>query len=265
MESQEIQKLFEKEIFSSQIEDGAYMYAVFFLYEQKKGEKSEWFNLINLLDKNNYDHFPTNFDDNDLRELEGTNLLDRLKNTISNHEDAYLKILNNLEDFDQFSFDQFQKFVTIFTAHVFKGIQNFEKTFLIIPYFDQFNHSKKPNMKLHFNSNGNVEGLMLNNTQIGEEILIDYAHKITGFENEKDEYDIKNHDEIFVYYGFIDEEKKMDSLWTNLTLNDSVPFYNDKKKLWETSEKKNGGVYFNMNQDSIWTELYQLMISAAKN
>ena len=132
----------------------------------------------------------------ELRELEGTNFLLRLKNTISNHEDAYLKILNNIPDFNQFSFDQFQKFITIFTSHVLKGIFNYEKTFLLIPYFDKFNHSKNPNMKLFFNGSGEIIGRMIKDLNPGEEILIDYSSKVLDSEKyQADGYDIKNHDE----------------------------------------------------------------------
>lgn len=224
--------------------------AVFMLYVESFDDIHlgvDWRPYFDILPENQ-EHVPIFWED-ELNYLKGSLLLDRITKRIKMIEEEYIKLKENIPDFEQFSLYEYKYMRSIVSSRNFKLIINGVTVSAMVPLADMLNHSNKCPTRWSYNDNLNSYQ-MVTNSEISKGVEI------------TDSYGIKPMDNYFVYYGFVLPEstarvqisfkqfngyltKKIDSIETKEVLNyfrnkksyDFVARFNNKQNDVEAIKK----------------------------
>ena len=135
------------------------------------------------------DHIPI-FWEKELNYLKGSFLFERVKerNRIIYEEFKVLK--NEIPDFDEFSFYEYQRMRSLVSSRNFKLTINNDTVSAMVPFADMLNHSNTCQTKWSFNNKlQSYQMVAKSPIKPGDEIM--------------DSYGIKTMDSYFMFYGFV--------------------------------------------------------------
>lgn len=166
--------------------------AVYLLYESKVNSKSKWIEYIKML-PSDYSNFPIFFKDKELEFLNGSPILNQIKEKLSDLKSDYNEIINNTS-FSKLiknsTFEDFCKMRMAVSSRVF-GIKTYgRKTDCLCPLADMINHKRPRQTQWYFSDNLDSFVMQaIDDIEEGCEIFDSYGKKCNS--------------RFFLNYGFI--------------------------------------------------------------
>lgn len=168
------------------------LFAVYLLYESRVNSKSKWSEYIKML-PSDYSNFPIFFKDKELEFLNGSPILNQIKEKLSDLKSDYNEIVNNtsfLKLIKNSTFEDFCKMRMAVSSRVF-GIKTYgRKTDCLCPLADMINHKRPRQTQWYFSDNLDSFVMQaIDDIEEGCEIFDSYGKKCNS--------------RFFLNYGFI--------------------------------------------------------------
>jgi len=195
-----------------------------YVLQEKRKKDSKWEPYLDMLPKE-MRSFPIFFTPEEKKWLEGSPFLDQVEERLSDMTKDYKNICTAVEEFSQFSFEEFAKTRMLISSRIFGINIHGGKTDGLVPLADMLNHKRPQQTSWEYSDKR-------------EGFIIESKENIERGEQVYDSYGKKCNSRFLINYGFIVENNDGNEVPIKITLDESDPLYNVKLKLLGGSTSK---------------------------
>ena len=200
------------------------------LFEKDNPKWKYYFDII----PKNFCNFPIFYTDSELQYLKGSPFLNQILEKKSEIKRDFLKLCERIPLFNNYSFQEFVEARMVISSRIFGISINNNKTDVLVPYADLFNHKRPRQTQWYYDDKINSFVIQASeNINKGEEIFDSYGKKTNG--------------RFLLNYGFAIEDNDSAEYGLNVIFNDCYPLYDLKKKLIKNEKKFIKTFYLNIN------------------
>lgn len=209
MSKEEIKSIFDKCYATSKFK------IILYILENDKVKSSTYHNIIK---SSTIETFPNYISDNDVKLLENTDAINLInsKKEVLDHD---INLLYKIKSVKKFPFDLLKKYYFIISSRLFTVTSNGKSLMALVPYIDMLNH------------NNNIDNFILWDYDENKKC---FCAKTDNYIDEGEEifdsYGTKSNTELYITYGFTQEENRRKSV--------TLEFNNNKYECIETYDHK---------------------------
>jgi hypothetical protein len=125
-----------------------YCISVFLLLE-KRNPDSKWKHYINVFPRG-FNYFPLFYTDEEFKELEGSPIIDKIKNTNVEQKNNFDSMLKVAPELSKFTFQEFKEMMMLVQSRLFGVTLNGKDRECMAPLADMFNHKNQKTAKWEY-------------------------------------------------------------------------------------------------------------------
>ena len=213
--------------------------STFMLTEIDKGAQSKWKYYFDFLPAD-YNNFPIFYGEKEFSFLKGTQFLELLQKKKKEMKEDYDLLINVIPGYSKYDYNLFKKMREVISSRVFGVTIKGKKNDIIAPYADMLNHKRPKQTHWNFDDTSNS-------------FVIKGAGNVTKGEEVFDSYGIKCNSRFLLNYGFTVENNEDNEFKIILILNESSPYFKEKKAFlgYKSTSRKFSLVLNNKDENKI--------------